>query len=210
MIKYIKRKISSFKYNFEFLKVFNSPLKLPRLKFYFGEIKVGTPHFLPRKWVKITPSEAVEKATKIINKNPRPFFYKDKDFNQIYESQKNLQKPVTKTFGFDFVTLGWKTKWGQFRHEWNPLISFVGFGKQFVIFLLPPKSAKDCDFAYWEAWLYYDGTKGNRIERTKEMLKKYSCTWVHYEDGEKVTNNYYYNILKKKYLHLIPKDNEIS
>ena len=36
-------------------------------------------------------------------------------------------KFIPKKIGFDIVSLGWKTKWSQFRFEWAPVISFVFF-----------------------------------------------------------------------------------
>ena len=36
-------------------------------------------------------------------------------------------KAVPKKIGFDFVPLGWKTKWDSYRFEWSPMISFVFF-----------------------------------------------------------------------------------
>jgi hypothetical protein len=36
-----------------------------RLKFYLGEIAMGTPHFLPRKWVKLTEQDCIDKAEKM-------------------------------------------------------------------------------------------------------------------------------------------------
>jgi len=43
-----------------------------------------------------------------------------------------------KRFGFDFVDLGWKTKWDKddFRFEWNPMISFVFWKWQVVSLFL--------------------------------------------------------------------------
>ena len=54
-MKFMNKLINWYKYrvkpNVVWLKVFNSPLKGLKLKWYFGEIKHGTPYFLPRKWV---------------------------------------------------------------------------------------------------------------------------------------------------------------
>jgi hypothetical protein len=52
IIRYIKSKISNFKYNWSYLGVLNSPFVGLELKWYFGEIKYGTPYFLPIKCVK--------------------------------------------------------------------------------------------------------------------------------------------------------------
>ena len=53
----MKKLIKTIKYNLLFLKVLNSPFKGLKLKWYFGEIKHGTPYFLPRKWVKVTKED---------------------------------------------------------------------------------------------------------------------------------------------------------
>ena len=91
--------------NFTYLKSFFSPFKTPKIKFYIGKIKHGTPYFYPRKW---------------INDKERPGFL----------------KAVPKKIGFDFVDLGWKTKWTEtdYRFEWGPLWSFVFFNYKFVYF----------------------------------------------------------------------------
>ncbi len=49
--------------NFDFLRAFRSPFRRPKIRFYIGRRKIGTPYFLPRKWVKATP-ELAHKATK--------------------------------------------------------------------------------------------------------------------------------------------------
>jgi hypothetical protein len=46
--------------NFEFLKILNSPFKIPRVKFYIGKVAIGTPYFHPRNWVKPTPKMAMD------------------------------------------------------------------------------------------------------------------------------------------------------
>ena len=37
---------------FSFLRIYNTPFQKPRVIFYFGKIRHGTPIFFPRKWVK--------------------------------------------------------------------------------------------------------------------------------------------------------------
>ena len=39
-------------YKFGYTKALFSPFKPFRLEWYFGEVAIGTPYFLPRKWVK--------------------------------------------------------------------------------------------------------------------------------------------------------------
>ena len=147
---------------FEYLKAFNSPFKRPKLKWYIGEIAIGTPYFYPR----------------VIDKKTRNF------------------KP--KKIGFDFVDLGWKTKWSStdYRFEWAPLISFVFFKWQIAVMVIAPEQSQ-----YWEAWLFYNrDTKGTPKERIEQCKKDFPLNYTVYrtgQDPEKI--NYYNVILKDKY-----------
>ena len=210
IIKYFKEKISNFKYKWSYLGVLNSPFVGLKLKWYFGEIKYGTPYFLPRKWVKCSFKDGV-KAWDEMNIIFQEFYLRQ----QSKESWiKNYAKTHTKTvpikyFGFDYTTLGWKTKWDDYRFEWSPSLSIVIFGKQLVISILPniEKYKRfnqdvmkiDC---YWESWLNWeyntDKTK-SKEERFEELVYKHSNTWGSEKDG---WTDYYYHILNKKYLKL--------
>lgn len=118
---------------------------------------------------------------------------------------KNKDKPgylksVPKKIGFDFVELGWKTKWTDtdYRFEWSPLISFVFFKWQIaVIFQAPEKSN------YWESWLYYeyntDKSKSQK-ERIEQCQREFKQNWISVKDGKEIKINYYEFILKEKYL----------
>jgi len=112
---------------------------------------------------------------------------------------------ISKKIGFDFVGLGWKTKFGDYRHEWNPVWSFVFFGWQIAIQFIPIH-----DMHYWEAWLYYEldtDKDANKMERIDICLKKAPQIWTRYnKDGSETTINYYTKILKKKYLKLIKNE----
>ncbi len=97
--------------------------------------------------------------------------------------------------------LGWKTKWTSedFRHEWNPVLSFVFFGYQIALTFYSPYHSH-----YWEPWLYYeyatDKTKSKR-ERIEQCRKEAPQTWTSSKYGEEpVTTDYYTKILKSKYL----------
>ena len=119
----IKRSI---KYNFFFLKVLNSPFKGLWLKWYFGEIKHGTPYFLPRKWIKVTKEDCEKYLQDDLDRFKKHGWKIDE--GRTWEFYKNHQKPIPiKYFGFDFTTLGWKTKWNDYRFEWPPSISIVLF-----------------------------------------------------------------------------------
>ena len=47
---------------FNYIKVFNSPFKRPKLKWYFGKIAIGTPYFFPRRWVKPSQQMLIDNA----------------------------------------------------------------------------------------------------------------------------------------------------
>ena len=158
------RKLKYIVEDFYWLKVLNSPFKPFSIKTYCGKTKVGVPYFLPRVWV------------------------------------KDKERPGWKTsrpqkFGFSYCGLGWKTKWSDtdYRHEWNPVLSFVFFGYQIALTFYSPYGSH-----YWEPWLYYeystDKTKSKR-ERIEQCKREAPETWTS-GDG---TINYYDIILKEKY-----------
>jgi hypothetical protein len=196
-------KLKHFIREFDFLRVYLSPFKRPKIKFYCGKIALGTPYFFPRKWVKGTPKLAVEAAVKKIretrrwNKNNPDYPRVVTPFRELYQRLLTHSYAVPKKIGFDFVPLGWKTKFNDYRHEWNPMISFVFFKWQVAVMFIP-----EHDIQYWESWLYYtrDTDKNAPIEeRIVQCRKKAPCTWTNYKGDEKVTTDYYNLILKEKY-----------
>jgi len=107
---------------------------------------------------------------------------------------------VPKKIGFDFVSLGYKTKWSHddFRFEWNPIWSFVFFGYQFCIHFVAPY----CDH-YWECYLFYyyeTDKKLTKIQRINDCIKRNPCVWISHHDGIEERIDYYKLILKNKYL----------
>jgi len=127
-----------------------------------------------------------------------PYFYPRKWIQS--KEKKNYLTPIPKKIGFDFVELGWKTKWTNtdYRFEWSPLISFVFFKWQIaVIFQAPEKSN------YWESWLYYeyntDKSKSQK-ERIEQCQREFKQNWISYKDDKEIKINYYEFILKEKYL----------
>ena len=127
-----------------------------------------------------------------------PYFYP-----RIWKENKD--KPgyliaIPKKIGFDFVELGWKTKWTStdYRFEWSPLISFVFFKWQIALMFIAPEPSH-----YWTSWLYYqyntDKSKSQK-ERIKQCQQEFTQNWISYKDGKKESINYYKFILKEKYL----------
>ena len=164
----IQRRIKRFFNRFDYLRTYNSPFKPLRIKWYFGKVAIGTPYFLPRRWV-------------------------DSKINPGYLT------PVPKQIGFDFVSLGWKTKWDSYRHEWNPLLSFVFFKWQAVVMFVP-----DHDSHYWECWLHYtrDTNKFKSVEERIAQCRKFApCEWTNSKNGVTSVIDYYDVILKDKYVN---------
>lgn len=111
----------------------------------------------------------------------------------VYNKEKKVCNFVDKKVGFDFVGLGWKTKWHErdYRFEWNPVWSFVFFGYQIALTFRPEHPNH-----YWECWLYYelstDKTK-SKEERIEQARTEFGCTWTTGE-GEEI--NYWDKVLK--------------
>jgi hypothetical protein len=187
------------------LQLINSPFKRPKLKWYFGKIVIGTPYFLPRKFVNPTHEMVMEAAMAEIadaedwnNKNPNSTFKrKVRPLDEVYEEKLRYQFAIPKKIGFDFVGLGWKTKWDDtdYRFEWAPLASFVFFKWQFAVIVSAPEPSR-----FWEAWLYYcRNTKGTKRERIEQCKKEFPLDYTVTKGGVTTKVNYYDSILKDKY-----------
>jgi len=190
----------------KWLKVLNSPFKPFNVRFYAGKTQIGTPYFLPRKWVKATPELAKKAALETIKfekqwneRNPK-YARKIKSYEEIYQEKLTYRFPVPLKVGFSYCGLGWKTKWTNtdFRYEWGPVLSFVFFGYQIALTVGHKHSSH-----YWEAWLYYeyatDKTKSKR-ERIDKCKKECNQTWTVSSMGKEEVIDYYQRILKTKYL----------
>lgn len=162
----MKQWINTLKWKFDWIMIYFSPFKPIIPKLYTGKIAIGTPYFLPRKW---------------INNPDKPGY----------------MMAVPKKIGFDFVGLGWKTKWKDtdYRHEYNPVWSFVFFKWQIALIFRP-----EHDIHYWECWLYYSrNTKGTTKERLKQARKEFPCTWTSIKNDVKIKTCYWNVILKNKW-----------
>jgi len=192
---------------FRWIKALWSPFKPFKFSWYVGKIQVGVPYFFPRKWVKgnnrmITEAVLSEiAAQKKWNEHNPQHTRKIKSFEELFNEKKNYRFAVPLKVGFSYCSLGYKTKWTDtdFRHEWNPVFSFVFFGYQIALTIYHPQQCH-----YWEAWLYYeyatDKTKSKR-ERIEQCKKECSQTYSVYSRGEdEGIIDYYEFILKSKYL----------
>jgi hypothetical protein len=190
----------------KWLKVLNSPFKPFNVSLYAGKTQIGTPYFLPRKWVKATPElakkaalETMESERKWNDINPK-YTRRIKSYEEIYQEKLEYSFPVPLKVGFSYCGLGWKTKWTDtdFRYEWGPVLSFVFFGYQIALMVGHKHSSH-----YWESWLYYekatDKTKSKR-ERIEQCRKEFPQTWKVSSMGKEEIVDYYQRIIKTKYL----------
>lgn len=95
---------------FIFLKTLWSPFKLFKLKWYIGKVAIGTPYFLPRKWVKCKNKPGYSKAVP--------------------------KKIGLDLVGLGWKTKWSDT---DYRFEWNPCLSFVFFGYQIAVIVVAPE-----------------------------------------------------------------------
>jgi hypothetical protein len=193
------RKLRYFFEQFRWLKAYTSPFKTPSAGLYIGKAVVGVPYFLPRKWVRFNREDCLKKATEDCQRLGHVKYGLDPE--SIAHEYTGWTKPVPITIGFSYCSLGWKTKWhsDDFRHEWNPVFSFVFFGWQIAMTVYHKHHSH-----YWESWLYYeyatDKTKA-KYERIEQCRKKAPQTWTSRKHGEEpVKIDYYTKILKSKYL----------
>jgi hypothetical protein len=101
---------------FEFLKILNSPFKIPRVKFYIGKVAIGTPYFHPRKLVKPTPKMAMDEAIRELtrrekwnNANPDVQFKQDiKPLDEMYKEKLRYLFPVPKKLDLILLDLDGK------------------------------------------------------------------------------------------------------
>ena len=177
------------------LKTFNSPFKTPKLKFYFGKVAVGVPVFYPRKWVRLTTKEALERALESIN-NPNLV---QRSFDCWVEYHKKNYKAVPKKIGFDFCDIYWKTKWSStdYRFEYPSVFSFVFFKWQFAITF-----QVDNAHHYFECFLFYHFNTDRKLsvkDRLEQAKKEFPCTWKTYKNGVEEKVCQWDVIIKEKY-----------
>ena len=202
------RKLKYFLEDFDFLKVYRSPFRPPIPRLYVGKVAIGTPYFFPRRWVKGTPKLAIDATVKHIREtrswNARNPEYKrtEKPFREIYEDKLRCSYSKPNRIGFDFVRLGWKTKWTNtdYRFEWSPIWSFVFFKWQIAITFVAPEMHH-----YWECWLYYNRETKHVAKTTEARLaiarKGFPCNWTSSKNGVEEKICYWDHILKPKYLN---------
>jgi hypothetical protein len=127
-----------------------------------------------------------------------PYFYPRRWVND--KDKPGYLKPVPKKIGFDFVRLGWKTKWSSndYRFEWSPLVSFVFFKWQVAVVFKAPEQDH-----YWEMWLYYENDTDkskSKADRIEQCRKENPQIWTSFRNGVEEKVDYYDRVLRKKYI----------
>ena len=180
---------------FRWIKALFSPFTPFKIKWYIGKTQVGVPYFLPRKFVPYTREEALKEAIKVTQRSGS--IYYDKNPNTIVDKYMSYTKSVPLKVGFSMCGLGWKTKYDEFRHEWNPVLSFVFFGYQIAMTVYHKHHSH-----YWESWLCYEYRSDKKKSKRKRIAfcrRKHPQTWVSGSGDNKVTTDYWNLILKPKY-----------
>ncbi len=156
-----------------YLKVLFSPFKLPKIGFYFGEIDVGVPYFLPRKWRK--------SKTKPGYSEPIPL----------------------KWIGFNYTGLGHKIKWSDtdYRFEWAPMISIVFMKRQFCMILKAPHEMHYWES--WLYYNFNTDKNESKVKRIVQCMKGFPNIWTKFNNDTEIEVNYYKLVLRKKYLKYI-------
>ncbi len=199
-------KLNKYFLQFKWMKVYFSPFKFFLPKLYVGKTAIGVPYFMPRKWIPATPKLAHKrvleyfKETEDWNRRNPEYFKKIKPYDEAFKDAMTRSYSVPKKTGFDFVRLGWKTKFDSFRWEFNPIWSFVCFGYQIALIFAPEN-----DMHYWESYIAYehdtDKTK-SAGERVKEAMKKHPNVWTSYNNRVKETIDYFKLSLKNNYVQI--------
>jgi len=126
-----------------------------------------------------------------------PYFYP----RRWVKGKDGSRHAVPKKIGFDFVGLGWKSKWEDtdYRFEWGPVWSFVFFKWQIALTFKVPYLDD-----YWTAWLYYERDTDHKLDKKSRVLecrKNFKLNYTsHYGNGVTESYDAYEKILKEKFL----------
>lgn len=129
-----------------------------------------------------------------------PYFYPRRWVNN--PEKPGYKKAVPKKIGFDFVGLGYKTKWDptDYRFEWGPMWSFVFLKWQLALFFHVPHPEH-----YWVCWLTYENDTDADLMSVRERIevarKINPEIWKRsFGPDKKESICYWEEVLKEKYL----------
>ena len=165
----MKKLLNWFSYKFDYIGVFNSPFVRPKFKWYFGEIALGVPYFLPGKLVRSKDNSGCYRSV------PKKF-----GFDVVGLGWKSKWSDT------------------DYRFEWGPIISFVFVKWQIAVSLQVPDSDSYWEaWLYYK--YHTDKTKSQkeRIEQCKEEFPRtFIC---YHGDGINTKQDCYNEILKEEY-----------
>jgi len=148
---------------------FFSPFKRPKLKFYFGNIEMGTPYFYPRKM--------------ILSDDKTHYTFKAKVWFGIDFVGLGWK---TKWSDIDY------------RYEYAPLFSLVLFKKQFCIFLHTDEpDSYWTALLYYKYHTLQNHRWKDRVDKLKHDFPLSYIS--HHSDGRVTKSNHYDVILKEAY-----------
>lgn len=158
------------KRKFEFLRAFISPFKFPKPKFYIGKVSLGTPYFLPRKWIR---------------HNSKPGYLtpvpKKIGFDLVGLGYK------VKWSNTDYI------------FEWSPIWSFVFFGIQIAIIWVAPHQDKYWEsWLYFTRHTDKNKSYRERIDQCKKEFPQTYTRYIA-GNSKGITIDYYSLIVKTKY-----------
>lgn len=127
---------------FTYLKALFSPFKPFKLKWYVGKTAIGTPYFLPRKWIT----------------NPKEPKYK-------------IAVPKKIGFDFVDLGWKIKWTTTDYRFEWAPRFSFVFMGYQLAVTVVAPEEDHYWEaWLYYEYATDKTKSKAERIQECKRLF----------------------------------------
>ena len=134
------------------------------------------------------------KARKVF-KRPKCHFIFGKDlwFFGLYINPK-FYNPI---INFKYSPLGYKTKWDEYRHEWDPYLQIVLFRKWHFIWLFNWINTKDettqtSSMATWEAILDYNNGKSLKDCIDNHTWKSSKYGYITIEDNLKLEKMKYW------------------
>lgn len=165
------------------IKEIRGIFKLPKINYYFGKLKYGTPYFYPTYF-----NEHIISIRRLKLRSKEDYQYKIKNKPWLKEKEKFSNLPMIRRskdwiirifknwywiqIGYPFKIhkseLGWKDKYETPRFEWSPSFQIFFFNWQFCIFWNAPDGDND---KYYEMILWY-------LKYSNKDIIKAEKTWA--------------------------------
>lgn len=188
----------------EIKEIEKSPFIKPKVKYYIGKIKYGTPYFNPMNFVdtilfirrlKLRSKEDYENIIK-----DKPWLKEREKFTNLpmLRRSKNWTIKIFSTFFFIQVgwpimfnktELGWKDKFSTPRFEWAPSFSLYLFKWQlYGHYDIESDGPRDY---YWEMYLWWKYYSDKDLEKARK-------TWPWTRNGKSSWDESFINTLEKR------------